>query len=120
MREDLIPTDGSFPEWSISRVKQLMAWEKMSKLSCETSGDDDSNEYTYYAKPAVRAEDTDAILMDRNGVIIFQELNKFDFVGVPQGRKSKASIAGDIMAKWNREERCGVSLFPATKLDVRL
>jgi hypothetical protein len=56
-------------------------------------------------RPAARAEDTDAILLtDRNHIVILQELHS---VGFPS---SAHSVNGDITAKWNREERCGVRI----------
>jgi hypothetical protein len=45
----------------------------------------------------VRAEDTEAILMGRNGIIVFQGLNKFNSVGYPEGKQPKAFVAGDIL-----------------------
>jgi hypothetical protein len=58
-------------------------------------------------RPAARAEDTDAILLtDRIHIIILQELHSVGF------SSSGHSVKGDITAKWNREERCGVSANP--------
>jgi hypothetical protein len=109
LREDKIPTDGLYREWSIGWVKEQMAMENEGKVACETANDED-DEYNNSFPPEVLAADTDAILMDRDGVSIFQELSRFGSVNVPKDEQDEASIAGDIMAKWNREERCGVSL----------
>jgi hypothetical protein len=54
-------------------------------------------------------EDTDAILMERNGQIIFQELFPFCTIGFPLSRRRNSVIVGDIRAKWHPQERRGVS-----------
>lgn len=41
---------------------------------------------------------------------IFQQLLPFQTVGFPKRRLTETSIVGDIVASWNREERCGVSI----------
>jgi hypothetical protein len=117
LREDKIPTDGIFPAWSIGKVKEQMAKNKEGDTASESAENDD-DQYSYSAPLSVRAEDTDAILVDRSGGIILQELVKFDAVAVPRDGNAKSSIAGDITAKWNREERRGVSLSAATEYDL--
>jgi hypothetical protein len=109
LREDKIPIDGVYDGWSISIVKSKLKAENECPLSYEIA-DDDDDEGNYNASPEVRAEDTDAILMDSNGITIFQELFKFNLVGVHPNENPKGSIGGDIVAKWNRDERRGVRL----------
>jgi hypothetical protein len=108
LREDTIPTDGMYQAWN-------MRWVQC-EMNRESSG---SRGYHHYSRaddeiPVARAEETDAILMDKKDRLLFQELYKFRSIGFPPREKPQGSIVGDVEAKWNSETRCGVSTKMST------
>jgi ribosomal protein L37E len=63
-------------------------------------------------KTTASMDDTDAILMDREGRVLFQTLFPFRFIGYPKHRQnSNNTVVGDIRAQWNATERRGVSII---------
>ncbi len=102
LREEKIPTDGTYAGWNIYSVKYHMEQDKDSNWPYEGHDAGEMWKKVEQIQATVRAEDTDVVLMDRNSKIILQELYKLRSAGV---------FPADIIATWNKKERHGVSWF---------
>ncbi len=115
LRDDWIPTDGHY--WMWGKQQQQVETEQTNKPAWHDDDDDDEDGQEKKKKEkkapttkTTRAEDTDAIvLLDKKHLLLLQEIFKFRHVACPPSTYCNPSMmGGDIVAKWNREERQGV------------
>lgn len=117
LEEKRIPLDGMHIGWNKGWVKkQVMKKVEENEICSEdwTYEEKENNPRDFNGPEAVRAEDTDAILVDKNSRVLFQELLKFESIGFPPQKATLTDskpqlVGGDIIAKWNKQERRGVS-----------
>jgi hypothetical protein len=122
MNTDKVPDDGSFKFWRKPSNDFFMNYE------ADDNGDeeefDTDPDFAFYREEtfnnACNFGFTDAILMDKNSRVIFEELCKHE-ADINGNGISHSRFAADVVATWNKEERRGVRILytvPPTSLSL--
>ncbi len=130
MSEDKVPDDGSFKYWILPPPSDDEDDDDEHRRMLRANHDSDDEEdvfgdnfdFDFHREESFYKTSyfgyNDVILMDKNSRVIFEELYKLNADTNGEG-PHHSLLAGDVVATWNKEARCGVRFVGSFTMSVK-